>query len=736
MHCCSALASAIRSLTNIPARHIVHQPAVSESDILEIQSIDARIDFNCRTHHTDRFSGSRHGILIARRGQPVQLVLQLSRRFQPDFDHVELVLTYAGTRFIYGEDGVERITVSRRVAEHATLWSARLIEVRRNTIVLDVAISVRAAVGEWRLKILTHLLNRSNLVDKIFHYDKPIFILFNPWSPDDPVYLPATRERDEYVLADTGLIYSGRKDRISELAWVFGQHEKKILEIVCFALRELANLDVRKMAEPTHVSRAISSIVNGHRGQDGIVEGNWSDKFHDQQDSRSPWEWSSSVEILQLFHKKRSIVRYGQCFVFAGVCNTLCRALGLPSRCVTNYRSAHDVHGNLVLDYIYNEDDELVSESRNDSIWSFHVWNEVWMQRDDLRGSVPGDFDGWQVIDATPQELSNGEFRVGPASVKAVRRGEIDVKYDCAFVLAEVNADVVFYRQDNRGRRKEIKRLIDDVGVNMSTKAVLSNNRVDITNNYKPPEGNSEERLVYERALRQLQPHLPRYTRSLPRPGAESDVVLEIHMPDDDALIGSTIQIRAVAKNNSFERSHTLRLLLRAISKCYTGCNERLLRQRIFHETLEPRDSLELTLEVTYADYALPVRVSEQLATILQAVSEDGADFMITEEFGLSLPPITVACDTQQKVGRPFDIGLSLRNPLPVALNNAHFTIESPGITQKTILSVKRPPAAGDYFAVSSRLTPKGFGQRSLIITFNSDKIPQISTQKSLTVLP
>lgn len=102
--------------------------------------------------------------------------------------------------------------------------------------------------------------------------------------------------------------------------------------------------------------------------------------------------------------------------------------------------------------------------------------------------------------------------------------------------------------------------------------------------------GNSEERLVYERALRQLQPHLPRYTRSLPRPGAESDVVLEIHMPDDDALIGSTIQIRAVAKNNSFERSHTLRLLLRAISKCYTGCNERLLRQRIFHETLEPRD--------------------------------------------------------------------------------------------------------------------------------------------------
>lgn len=36
---------------------------------------------------------------------------------------------------------------------------------------------------------------------------------------------------------------------------------------------------------------------------------------------------------------------------------------------MTNYRSAHDVHGNLILDYIYNERDELVTEKRNDSIW-------------------------------------------------------------------------------------------------------------------------------------------------------------------------------------------------------------------------------------------------------------------------------------------------------------------------------------------------------------------------------
>lgn len=36
---------------------------------------------------------------------------------------------------------------------------------------------------------------------------------------------------------------------------------------------------------------------------------------------------------------------------------------------------------------------------------NFHVWNEVWMKRSDLPGDV---HDGWQVLDATPQETSQG----------------------------------------------------------------------------------------------------------------------------------------------------------------------------------------------------------------------------------------------------------------------------------------------------------------------------------------
>lgn len=53
---------------------------------------------------------------------------------------------------------------------------------------------------------------------------------------------------------------------------------------------------------------------------------------------------------------------------------------------------------------------------------------------------------GWQAIDATPQELSEDAYRCGPASVAAVKNGEVLRPYDNGFLFAEVNADKVFWR--------------------------------------------------------------------------------------------------------------------------------------------------------------------------------------------------------------------------------------------------------------------------------------------------
>lgn len=43
---------------------------------------------------------------------------------------------------------------------------------------------------------------------------------------------------------------------------------------------------------------------------------------------------------------------------------------------------------------------------------------------------------------------STGVYQCGPASLEAVRRGQMEHNYDVAFVLAEVNADVIKWKED------------------------------------------------------------------------------------------------------------------------------------------------------------------------------------------------------------------------------------------------------------------------------------------------
>ncbi|XP_028939497.1 protein-glutamine gamma-glutamyltransferase 2, partial [Antrostomus carolinensis] len=232
--------------------------------------------------------------------------------------------------------------------------------------------------------------------------------------------------------------------------------------------------------------------VNCNDEDRGVLAGRWDDHY---EDGTSPMAWIGSVDILKRWKEFGcQPVKYGQCWVFAAVACTVMRCLGIPSRVVTNYNSAHDTNGNLIIDRYLSETGEEVRRSR-DMIWNFHCWVESWMARPDLDPS----YDGWQALDPTPQEKSEGVFCCGPAPVRAIKEGDLQLKYDLPFIFAEVNADVVYWVVRSDGSEKKSTHS-SVVGKNISTKSVGRDSREDITHTYKYPEGSDKEREVFAKA--------------------------------------------------------------------------------------------------------------------------------------------------------------------------------------------------------------------------------------------
>ncbi|RXG53423.1 Annulin [Armadillidium vulgare] len=325
--------------------------------------------------------------------------------------------------------------------------------------------SASSIVGKWKLEVDTESEGNT----RTFICPTDIYLLFNAWCKDDVVFLGDEDERKEFILNETGLIWRGTHTRLRPCPWQFGQFEKNILECVLFLLNELCKVSPAHRADPIVVVRAISAGVNSPNDQ-GILVGNWSGKY---EGGRSPTDWRDSIAILQQFYDKKKSVKYGQCWVFSGVVTTACRTLGIPCRPVTNFESAHDTHNSLSIDYFFGDEGETIEELNADSIWNFHVWNEVWMARPDL-----GDgYEGWQVIDSTPQEESDGQYRCGPTSLAAIKRGEIHRPYDSPFVYAEVNADTLYWKyQGERQPMKLLGRKTGGVNVSMINKSENEHN--------------------------------------------------------------------------------------------------------------------------------------------------------------------------------------------------------------------------------------------------------------------
>ncbi|XP_050089283.1 annulin-like isoform X1 [Anopheles aquasalis] len=695
-------------------------------DVLTVCSVDLCIEENGKSHHTKRFSlmtrdeySGKIPKLVVRRGQAFRLRIFCDRPYDRSRDAMSLIFTVADEdQPTHGHATLVGIPVNQFPSQlgDPLEWGAGIEAIRGDMMEIVVKPAANAPIGRWKLDFDTKLL--SDAFGRSYSLPQPFYVLFNPWCSDDQVYMEDKAHRHEYILSDTTLIYRGSYNRVRPSVWKFGQFDEHVLDCALLLIAKIGKVSATHRGDPVRVCRAISAAVNSP-DDDGALLGNWSGDF---SGGTPPTKWVGSVEILQQFYKKQKPVKYAQCWVFAGVVSTIARAIGIPSRVVTNYSSAHDTQASLTVDYFVDKRGQIMEEMSSDSIWNYHVWNEVWMLRPDLGISSDGDYGGWQAIDATPQESSDGMFRCGPASVLAVKLGEVLKPYDNNFLFAEVNADKVFWRYT--GPQHPLKLLRKDVlgiGLFISTKAVGLWEREDITSSYKFAEKSEEERATMLKALKQANSYFSRFYLN-----EEFNEVYFNFELRDDIKIGESFTVILLVKNRSSEKEHNVDGSLHVDTILYTGKNRESVKVNTFSITLDPGTEQSVEMLVEFDDYYRKLR--DQAAfniSCMATVQDTEFEFYAQDDFRVRKPDIKIHLLGTPVSQAPLEVEITLENPLPIPLRKGLFHVEGSGIGKPLLF--KHPEiAAGEKISNTFTMTPPYSGRLTIAAKFVSKELDDV----------
>ncbi|XP_026107130.1 LOW QUALITY PROTEIN: coagulation factor XIII A chain-like [Carassius auratus] len=676
-------------------------------DIWDVNVLKGPHEMNKQAHHTHLYSSE---LLIVRRAQEFQIKITFDRPYKPAQDKfaVEFVI---GPSPQYSKGTYIPVFPTE---ERQSVWRGRIVETNDNVVTMGITTSPECIVGKYMLFIgvvTPYGIRRTRRDPK-----SDIYILFNPWSPADPVFLDDEEEREECVMNELGIIYHGAYDDVSERAWNYGQFEFGVLD-ACLFIMDKADMPLSNRGDVIKVTRVASAMLNS-RDDDGVLVGNWSG---DYTYGVPPTSWTGSVEILLDYAGSRGTpVCYAQCWVYAAVFNTFLRCLGIPARVVTNFFSAHDNDGNLKMDIVLDENGKLDRNRTKDSIWNYHCWNECFMARSDL----PPGFGGWQVVDATPQETSDGMFRCGPASVAAVKHGQICYPFDAPFVFAEVNSDVIFYRRQKDGTLEVVKVNQTHVGRMVLTKAVLHDGRRDITDQYKFPEGSPEERRVLEKAE---EFGCQREKASLP----QADV--EVEIPNLDVRVGDNFDVTLQFKNNSDHR-RTADVYITGTVVYYTGVPSAEVVFKTPKVKLEPLQSVDEKVLVKGEDYMHKLVEQANIHFIATGkIKETGQIITAMKVITMHNPKLIVKVTGSPRVSEEMYVSVEFTNQFKFSLENVDLRMEGPGI-----MALKRKQysliAPGTSITWTETFSPRQAVSTKLIASLDCAALRQVYGETELTI--
>ncbi|ELT93168.1 hypothetical protein CAPTEDRAFT_156823 [Capitella teleta] len=688
----------------------------SKGTVLVATSIDFHITANREGHHTSEYDLEE---LVIRRGQEFVVTLNFERVFDPETDSIVLQLTY-GDRPQESKGTIIRLPVKQDATLTNDDWSA-VIESRDkdSSVKVKVISAADAIIGRYR--VFAETVSGTDKIVSRKEFEETFVLLFNAWCKEDEVYMEDDKERTEYVLNERGRIWQGTARNHSPLAWNFGQFEDVCTEASLYLL-DKAELADGARSNPLIVIRCLSAMSNSNDEDGGVLTGRWSDTY--PKSSTVPWAWMGSVAILEEFMQRKRAVKFGQCWVFSGLLTTLLRTLGIPSRSVTNFESAHDTDASMTIDFHWKDEDDSALEEYNDSVWNFHVWNEAWCARPDL----PSGYAGWQAVDATPQELSEGVMRCGPAPVKAIREGSVYMPHDAPFIFSEVNGDKVHWTVKEDGSMKVLGKETNVIGVNISTKAVGSNHRNDITHEYKHAEGSAEEREAVHKAFR-YSSRRKHQVYDVPPP----DVTFTLDAPDE-VTVGDDFTVFIELKNTT-EEQRTVSVRLSAVCSYYTGVTSERVATNHYTESLGPGENKKFDLPISHEAYQKFLKPDSMVTIYLKGnVKETKKSYAKIDTIRMLKPKLTIKVPEQVSIGERFEVKVSFENPLPDPLTNGVLHVEARGMGKSLVIPLKTRIVAGSEMSHSFSLVAQRSGEKEILVNFSCDQLSGVSGEADVKV--
>lgn len=452
------------------------------------------------------------------------------------------------------------------------------------------------------------------------------------------------------------------------------------------------------LSDPVKVSRAMS-YMGASGSPSGVVQGRWDGEY---EDGKPPGYWTGSKEIMDLWQEQgQEPITYGQCWVFACTLNSFMRSLGIPARVVGNFNSAHDVpEGFMRTAYGFEANyDWIINETTADSVWNFHEWVNVWFTRPDLDaaniGAVVPHAAGWNDVDSTPQELSDGKYQMGPANHADMKANYAKGNaYDNRFVMGEYNAYHTERGDEHIGRYTmtgpinppaTCNQYFRITGVNdFALRECVNIISYDVkpTEPSRPPMVN--ETLNLRRDLQQQQQFMN---------DKEAYFAHTFHARVIKPFIGESVDIRVSSHRLDVDMSE-FEVDMELVSIEYTGAELNRFRQfqRLYASNVD-----ELTVRVPYSTYEQALKKSTDFRADLTLTSTvTGEVFTEKFRFDLDVPVPVVSGDQLQQT-----LQVSWTNPLPHEVHNVQFVVNT-GASQQVLQAIT--PAVGAHQTYSLSL--------------------------------